>query len=171
MKNIIDMPKNTGQKARQASKYEFDFPQDGEEQVHKRKLPGFSLPAVNLDWLNIAARSACVCLLLFGLWAGMTVLLEAIQLYRDPARIESFAIAIENGSNIDKSLAPANNAAISGQNDFRLSYFAAWGITLLLLLLISMIAFAAIRTGGELVLYDAKMKRFAKKLLKESNKK
>lgn len=166
MKNIIKMPKDTEQKARQASKYPFDFPQDRQEQPQKRKLPPF-----NQDWLNIVVRAACLCLLLFGLWAGVTVLLEAIQLYRDPTRIESFAIAIENGSNIDKSLAPVNDDAINGQNDFRLSYFAAWGIALLLLLFISVIAFAAIRTGGELLLYDAKMKRFAKELIKEADKK
>jgi hypothetical protein len=39
---------------------------------------------------------------------------------------------------------------------------------LLLLLLIARIGLGAIKTGGELVLYDMQIKRFAKMLVRES---
>lgn len=51
---------------------------------------------------------------------------------------------------------------------FRLSYYVAWVLALLLLLLLARIALAAVRTGGELVLYETQMKRFARELVRES---
>lgn len=155
------------------------------------------------DFLAFVVRAIGLVLLLFGLWLALEVLNEAWQLYHEPARIERFATAIEEGSNIDRSIAPLQienlgrddaeeTAAVpdSGLNAYgqqteqarsqqtdestepqyrlRLSYYIAWVIALLLLLLLARISLAAVRTGGELVLYETQMKRFARELVKET---
>ena len=130
-------------------------------------------------------------LLLAGLWVAIQVLLTAQDLYVHPEKIERFAVAIEKGSNIDKTLAPIRDSLIVGSDsengvkqytetgkrpspvgtgNIRVSYFFAWIIALLLLLLIARISLTAIKTGGELVLYDMQIKQFARMLAKESHK-
>lgn len=145
------------------------------------------------ETLAIAVRIIGLILLLFGIWLALAVLNEAWDLYNDPTRIERFAQAIERGSNIDRSIAPlhigeadpdaADPGTLSGYDAgrtppalpdpeyrLRLSYFIAWIIALLLLLLLARISLGAVRTGGELVLYETQMKRFARELVKESSK-
>ena len=130
-------------------------------------------------------------LLLAGLWVALQVLLTAQDLYEHPEKIERFAIAIEKGSNIDKTLAPIRDSLIlqsqsengvqrydetkqrsapAGTGNIRVSYFFAWVIALLLLLLIARISLTAIKTGGELVLFDMQIKQLARTLAKESKK-
>ncbi|MCK5668773.1 MAG: hypothetical protein KAI15_06780 [Gammaproteobacteria bacterium] len=130
-------------------------------------------------------------LLLVGLWVALQVLLTAQDLYEHPEQIERFAVAIEKGSNIDKTLAPIRDSLIvesdaegavqnytenenrpssAGTGNIRVSYFFAWVIALLLLLLIARISLTAIKTGGELVLFDMQIKQFARMLAKESHK-
>lgn len=134
--------------------------------------------------MSIVVRCIGLFLLLAGIWVAIQVMLEALDLYRKPQQIERFAIAIERGSNIDKSLVSirkqVSNQSRSNEtsssevnrtsNDIRISYFFAWAIVLLLLLLIGRISLTAIKTGGELVLYDMQIKQFARMLVKESNK-
>jgi hypothetical protein len=133
-------------------------------------------------------------LLLAGLLVALQVLLTAKDLYEHPENIERFAVAIEKGSNIDKTLAPIRDSLIpesdsgndsgngvihygeteqrpstTGTGNIRVSYFFAW-VIVLLLLLIARISLAAIKTGGELVLFDMQIKQFARMLAKESNK-
>jgi hypothetical protein len=135
---------------------------------------------------QLLVRAAGFVLLLVGLWIALAVINEAWSLYRDPQRIESFAAAIERGSNLDQTLATASagnaqtgavEAAAEGSAhatgataapSFRLSYFVAWVIVILLLLLIGRLAIAAVHTGGQLVLYDRHIKRFARELLREA---
>ena len=134
-------------------------------------------------------------LLLAGLLVALQVLLTAKDLYEHPENIERFAVAIEKGSNIDKTLAPIRDSLIAesdsennsgngvqhygetgqrpattGTGNIRVSYFFAWVIVLLLLMLIARISLTAIKTGGELVLFDMQIKQFARMLAKESNK-
>lgn len=152
------------------------------------------------EFLAFVVRAIGLGLLLFGIWLAVEVLTEAWQLYHEPSRIERFATAIEQGSNIDRSIAPlqiqgdstagndtnpesdlnaygrqTDRAAPSQSNDttgpqyrLRLSYYIAWVIALLLLLLLARISLGAVRTGGELVLYETQMKRFARELVKET---
>ena len=145
--------------------------------------------------MSTIVRLIGMFLLLAGLWVAFQVMLEALNLYRDPQRIERFASAIEQGSNVDKSLVslrekvlvepadesdepdkPAatatknNPASAHSANNIRVSYFFAWVIVLLLLLLIARISLSAIKTGGELVLYDMQIKQFARMLVRESSK-
>lgn len=153
------------------------------------------------DFLAFIVRAIGLVLLLFGLWLALEVLHEAWQLYHEPARIERFAEAIEQGSNIDRSIAPLQIESLgegpdadgAGGNDLnaygrqtgdtrtrqpetaeepqyrlRLSYYIAWVIALMLLLLLARISLAAVRTGGELVLYETQMKRFARELVKDT---
>ena len=144
--------------------------------------------------LGIVVRLIGMCLLLGGLYVAFQVMLEALDLYRQPDKIQRFAAAIEKGSNIDSSLssiretitvtpeedetgtvpafsektpAPATQRA---DNNIRVSYFLAWVIVLMLLMLIASISLRAIKTGGELVLYDMQIKQFAKMLVKESSR-
>lgn len=149
------------------------------------------------DFMAFIVRALGLVLLLFGLWLALAVLHEAWQLYHEPDRIERFANAIEKGSNIDRSIAPlqlgepdtrtgtgaADPGAYSNrtapaearteagdepQYRLRLSYYIAWIIALLLLLLVARIALGVVRTGGELVLYETQMKRFARELVRET---
>jgi hypothetical protein len=147
--------------------------------------------------MGIFVRLVGVTLLIVGLWAAIEVINEAWGLYRNPAEIERFARAIDKGSNIDKLIAPSkqknltqpsalsdeqdgilseNNPTAMGEqnptedNSLRLSYYVAWIIVLLLLMLIARIALSAIKTGGELALYDTQIKKFAQTLIKETIK-
>ena len=140
--------------------------------------------------MAIIVRIIGLFLLLAGLWVAIQVMLEALELYQHPQKIERFANAIEQGSNIDKSLVSLRESVIQGSDDeetvpvtpsesqsksyktasnIRVSYFMAWVIVILLLLLIARISLTAIKTGGELVLYDMQIKQFAKMLVKESS--
>ena len=118
--------------------------------------------------ISIIVRVCGLVLLFVGFSVALQIIHEALDLYRNPENIERVAVVIEKGSNLDKSLAPlgeylqdtgdetetdpeANKQPESG---VRLSYFVAWVVELLLLLLVARIALAAIKTGGELALYD-----------------
>lgn len=140
--------------------------------------------------MAIVVRILGMILLLAGLWVAFEVLFEAWDLYEQPQKIERFALAIEKGSNIDKSLVSLRDSVISSTrettgadgeetvkietpsqaNNVRVSYFIAWVIVILLLLLIARISLGVIKTGGELVLFDMQIKQFAKMLVKESSK-
>ncbi len=157
MKNIISMPQQPKSEKLSEVEYSFDIQDEIEE-----KASEFSIADFPSEWMEFMVKVVGTILLLFGLWAGIKVMLEGFHLYRDPIKIETFASAIEKGSNIDKAMTPVNDEITTDRNEFRLSYFAAWVIALSLLLLISMIAFAAIKTGGELVLFESKVKRLTK---------
>jgi hypothetical protein len=162
--------------------YEFDddVPYQKNEQRYDKEELTQDQPARN--WPEVLVRVIGIVLLLVGLWASIQVLLEALRLYRDPVKIEQLASAIEHGSNLDKNLALSsqensggNDAAAnaSGLNkqaigeNIRLTYFVAWIVALLILMLVAMIAFSCIRTGSELVLQDRQMKRYMHLLVKE----
>jgi hypothetical protein len=133
-------------------------------------------------YLMVAVRLGGVFVLIVGLFAGFKVIKEAWNLYYYPHTIERFATAIENGSNLDMALAPITSSVLPGKTgkqksaakskseNFKLSYFLAWVIVILLLMLIGRLALVAIRTGGELALYDLQVKRFARILIKEATK-
>ena len=111
------------------------------------------------------------------LWIGLSVISQAWGLYEKPENIQRFARAIEQGSHLDKALSAFSaSAAEEAQNqtlqssgaDLKLSYFAAWVIAILLLMLIGRLAILAVKVGGELVLYDVQVTAFAKTLLREA---
>ncbi len=138
------------------------------------------------QFTSIFVRLVGVILLLVGLWVSLKVIVEAWDLYRNPDHIERFAVAIERGSNLDKTVAavtaPRSASRVTrdageGQAEeitpapviptLRLSYFLSWGIAILLLLLIGRLALASVKTGGELALYDTEVKKFAQALWKQ----
>lgn len=153
---------------------------------------------INIDDLGkgilaIVVRIIGMSLLLGGLYIAFQVMLEAMDLYKQPEKIQRFAVAIEKGSNIDSSLTSFRDTIISSpgteesgniagyeeknainksnaDNNIRVSYFLAWVIVLMLLMLIASVSLRAIKTGGELVLYDMQIKQFAKMLVKEASK-
>jgi hypothetical protein len=144
--------------------------------------------------MSIFVRFVGLFLLLAGVYVALHVMLKAMELYENPQSIERFALAIERGSNIDKSLSSIRDAVVqepaeedenlpgigkqettrgtteAADSHIRVSYFFAWIIMLMLLMLIGSISLRAIKTGGELVLYDMQIKHFAKMLVKESSK-
>ncbi|MFW5450839.1 MAG: hypothetical protein ACKE9I_04500 [Methylophagaceae bacterium] len=139
--------------------------------------------------LSAFVRVMGLIMLIIGLYIGIKVIFEAWDLYEEPQRIERFADAIERGSNLDSLLASltpklANKpvvAPVEGEQQtesvpitaetqpepLRVTYFLAWFIAILLLMVIGGLASRAIKTGGELALYDLQVKRFAKLLMKE----
>jgi disulfide bond formation protein DsbB len=113
---------------------------------------------------NGVVRVAGLALVLVGLWAGVKVLVEAWGLYRDPAAIERLARVIDQASHVDALVSPRNSAsagdasgrsagsAQAGEAPFRPSYFLAWVIAILLLLLVGKLASWTLRAGGALAL-------------------
>ena len=138
--------------------------------------------------LAILVRLLGLCFLVVGIGAAIIILREAWTLYQDPVRIERFAVAIEQGSNLDKIFAssggetagtgeqgesagdsgvqPATSGA-TGDATLRLSYFAGWFLVLLLMLVASITAIAAVSAGGRLVLYDTDIRQLSRAVVKE----
>lgn len=130
--------------------------------------------------ITILVRLVGLTVLLVGLYVGIKVIFEAWQLYEEPQRIERFATAIEQGSQLDSLLSSLANKSpeqeaisdqtITPQNQtkpvpvIRLTYFLAWGIAVLLLMVVGSLASTAIKTGGQLALYDQQVKQLAKQL-------
>lgn len=131
------------------------------------------------NYLAVFVKAVGIIVLLVGLWIGVKVMSEAWALYQAPHHIERFASAVEHGSNLDKVLSiraagtgaernVSGKAGMAGYEEegekpvFKLSYFAAWGIVIMLLLLIGRLAMTAIKTGGEIALYDKQIKHLAK---------
>ncbi len=138
------------------------------------------------DFLSILVRSLGLIMLIIGLYVGIKVIFAAWELYDEPQKIERFSDAIDHGSNLDSTIssltadalntntatAETPRAEISKADDsLRVSYFLAWFLAVLLLMIISGLAMSAIRTGGQLALYDLEVKRFARQLLEEARKK
>lgn len=129
---------------------------------------------------HVVVRVFGFLLMIVGLWIGLKAINEAWGLYKQPQNIERFALAIEKGSNLDKTLSSVQRGESADGNErgsekesvlgFRLSYFAAWILAILLLMLVGRLALAAVKTGGELALYDMQIKKFAKLLAQEANK-
>lgn len=139
---------------------------------------------------SVIVRIVGMVVLFVGLWVGLKVILEAWALYESPQRIERFAAAIENGSNLDKifsatvermssqviSETPADEPRLSTDESpnpnetvpaLRLSYFAAWFIVMMLMLIIGSLAMSAISTGGRLALYDTEVRKYSREVVRE----
>lgn len=138
------------------------------------------------DFLSIIVRLLGLIMLVIGLYIGIKVIFEAWNLYDQPQRIERFADAIEQGSHLDSLLSSfAVETPSNGENDrqtfvpkkdkqnesIRVTYFLAWFIAIILLMVVGALASSAIKTGGQLALYDLQVKRFANLLMAEVRKK
>jgi uncharacterized membrane protein len=142
--------------------------------------------------LAILVRLLGLALLVIGIGAAVFILNEAWMLYKEPARIEKFADAIERGSNLDKIFAlsggDTEKADAQGENasdstrdsgsqpsasqstrntNLRLSYFAGWFLVLLLMLVASIVAISAVSAGGRLVLFDTDIRQLSRAVVKE----
>ena len=141
------------------------------------------------DFLSILVRSLGLIMLIVGLYVGIKVIFAAWELYDEPQKIERFADSIDHGSNLDSTISSLTAGALStstsstssaetpraevaqADDSLRVSYFLAWFLAVLLLMIISGLAMSAIRTGGQLALYDLEVKRFARQLMEEARKK
>jgi hypothetical protein len=92
-------------------------------------------------------RLVGVVLLILGLWVAVNVVLEAWQLYQEPARIERIAARLSAVAG-----APASADTAGGGLDQQLALLLAWPLALLLLLLLGRLAFWAVAHGGMLAL-------------------
>jgi disulfide bond formation protein DsbB len=142
-------------------------------------------PSRSTEVIAVIVRLLGLLMLVIGLIISIKVIVEAWALYEEPQRIERFAEAIDQGSNLDQLLrsfsqktastetefeAPTSAATTSQQPTLRVSYFLAWIIALVLLMVIGGLAASAIRTGGQLALYDLQVKRFANEFIKQAQK-
>ena len=170
------------------SQYKFDN-QNGDESDTTDDTSMQSFSEATDTILSIIVRLCGLILLFIGLWIAIQVFNEALSLYKNPDNIERIAVAIENVSNIDTSLAPLKqtlmgedqesgmvvpqtktSASVSSKNNVRISYFIAWVIQLLLLILMARISLMAVKTGGELALYDSQVKKLARQLVQNNRR-
>ncbi len=133
------------------------------------------LLARGTELAHTVVRGCGFVLLAVGLWIALAVIAEAWSLYQEPQKVERFAAAIEQGSHLDHALSSASSGSAAGADEehtsaaeiaasgaganpasagIRMSYFVAWIVIILLLMLIGRLAIAAVKTGGELVLYE-----------------
>jgi len=144
----------------------------------------YQQPSRSTEVIAVIVRLLGLVMLIIGLTIAIKTIVEAWSLYEEPQRIERFAEAIDEGSNLDQLLRSfsqktastedgvesATAATTSQQATLRISYFLAWIIALVLLMVIGGLAASAIRTGGQLALYDLQVKRFASELIKQAQK-
>lgn len=142
----------------------------------------YQQPSRSTEVIAMIVRLLGLVMLIVGLTIAIKVIIEAWSLYEEPQRIERFAEAIDEGSNLDQLLRsfsqktastesePETATTTSQQATLRVSYFLAWIIALVLLMVIGGLAASAIRTGGQLALYDLQVKRFANELIKQAQK-
>ena len=137
------------------------------------------------DFLSILVRSLGLIMLIIGLYVGIKVIFAAWELYDEPQKIERFSDAIDHGSNLDNAISSLTASTLNTKTTdaktartdiartddaLRVSYFLAWFLAVLLLMIIGGLAMSAIRTGGQLALYDLEVKRFARQLIEEARK-
>ncbi len=165
---------------------QFQFKSDDRDEIRQERRTVMreekDASSAATDYMAFVVRLMGVFMLIVGLWMGVKVIVEVWAIYRGPQHIERFADAIDKGSNLDKVLASLaakkprrskqkegliDNPKQEQQDTLRISYFLAWIIVILLLMLIGRLAMAAIKTGGELALYDLQIKRFARLLMEE----
>jgi len=142
----------------------------------------YQQPSRSTDVIAVIVRLLGLLMLVVGLTIAIKTIIEAWSLYEEPQRIERFAEAIDEGSNLDQLLRSFSQKTASTENEaetatttsqqatLRVSYFLAWIIALVLLMVIGGLAASAIRTGGQLALYDLQVKRFANELINQAQK-
>ncbi len=127
----------------------------------------------------LVARACGLLVLLLGLWVVLKTFAAVQDIYQDPGIVDSWAVEIERRSNLDRTIEPVRRGMLGvseGRNGeqqdlgkgLRLSYFVAWIIVLLLLLLLARIGLMAVKTGGELLLYDTQIKTLAREIVRTS---
>jgi hypothetical protein len=143
-----------------------------------RESPPRSLGIIQ-QLLAVLVRLLGLCFLVVGIGAAVVILHEAWMLYQEPQRIDRFALAIEQGSNLDKIFTlsgaeaegeagtEAAAAAPDASGNLRLSYFAGWFLVLLMMLVASIVAISAVSAGGRLVLYDTDIRQLSRAVVKE----
>jgi len=121
----------------------YQFPQEEIPEM-VRTVRAVKLPIID------TVKTTGFFLLLMGVCISLYIAVETIQLYQHPENMEHLAVVIEKGSNIDHAL--MNNLhKTNDNNSLRLSYFVAWLLNFMLIMLISMISLAFIKTGASLV--------------------
>ena len=128
------------------------------------EAPSLSWLDVTQGALGIIVRLTGIGLLAVGLWVGVEVVVEAWALYRDPARIQVFADALERGMNIDAMMAELTrpdvgaDGAVQPSSPLGIAFLLAWFIAPMLLFTVGYLAMSAVRTGGMLALGSPRLR-------------
>ncbi|NUM37384.1 MAG: hypothetical protein HUU50_22815 [Candidatus Brocadiae bacterium] len=144
----------------------------------------------SVDVVSALVRFLGLAILLFGLWIGYQVVSEAWQLYHSPEKIQKYSEKVESGSKINEfgesvcklvhetmsetvkkmpqmADQKAEQKELTPLKPFTVSYFAAWGIVVLLLLVVGKLACWIISTGGKLAMYSGNTEKVAKAMIKQ----
>ncbi|MCH9673687.1 MAG: hypothetical protein K0U93_19765 [Gammaproteobacteria bacterium] len=128
--------------------------------------PGGSVTEGLGRMVGLAAAILGFVVMIAGVVFGLLVLTEAWALYKEPARIERIARAVEKGSNIDQALSsavakPADANAQPGGSSVKVSYMLAWFIAPALMFVCGALSFWAVTAGGNLALKGLQSRRAA----------
>ena len=150
---------------------------DEPQGVHRREHKMIDILGTLASVLaNALVRISGVVLVAVGVWAAVSVVFEAWNLYRDPSRVERFAAVLEEatglrapsatghqqrrGPDTGKTGSPAgvaDSTAEAKHRDplaLRLAYVFAWLLVVLLLLMIGKLANWTIVAGAKLAFAD-----------------
>lgn len=184
----IIRPKNCLRNWKGKHMAQFKFKSDDRDEIRSERKTTMkqenTSPAT--DFMSFCVRLMGMFMLIAGLWLGVKLIVEVWALYKAPQNIERLADYIEKGSHLDKALGsfsskrpqrvkekeglldePVATSKKADDESLRITYFIAWIIAIFLLMLIGRLALGAIKTGGELALYDLQVKRFARLLIEE----
>lgn len=124
--------------------------------------PGESVRSRACLALTVAVRILGFLLLVCGLWALVTVVFEAVGLYRNPDRIEAMVVTIEQAAGLPTVDIPRKTAPPEAGSDessppaamaFRPAYFLGWFLSILLFLVIGKLADWLLSRGLALVAF------------------
>ncbi len=128
---------------------------------HEERERHVSIKAIASTTLSAVVRGLGLALILLGLWAIVTVIVNAVGLYNHPERITPMVSSIEKIAGMGSvSSAPATGAdgttMSEGETprdptDLRPAYFLAWLIVFMLFLVIGKLADWVITRGMGLV--------------------
>lgn len=109
--------------------------------------------------LTALVRTLGVLLLAVGLWAIVTVVVEAVGLYREPEGIERMVASVERAAGLgsfNTALAAGEGGGSAGRNpaqQVRPAYFIGWFMTVLLFLVVGKLADWALSGALALLAY------------------
>ena len=104
--------------------------------------------------VEMLVRLTGVVVLGAGVVLGAVVIGEAWNLYQAPQRISTFAEQVESASGVDQAMHGLLGRGSDPAAGLHLSYYLSWIIVLLLLSLLTRVAFGCMREGSRMALWQ-----------------